>query len=394
MDSQFLPYGKQDINEDDIENVVNVLKSDFLTQGPTHTKFEKEIAKKVNSKYCVSFNSATSALHIACLSLGLGKSDIVWTSPITFVASANCARYCGADVDFVDIDKETGLMSILCLEKKLVEAQKNRKLPKIVIPVHLAGVSCNMKKIHELAKKYNFFIIEDASHALGGKYEEFSVGSCKYSDITIFSLHPVKIITSAEGGLATANSEFIADKMRSLSSHGITKDKKKFIGNSFELWRYEQQDLGYNFRLNDVSAALGLSQLKRLDKFIDKRNKIAKIYLNKLSKLPLKFLIPPDKVKSSYHLFIVQLEDEYICHYEYFFNFLRSKNIGVQLHYLPVHLQPYYQKLGFKNEMFPEAEKYSKSSMSIPIFPYIQKEDIERVVRNIEILFEEISKNK
>ena len=390
MDSHFLPYGRQDINEDDIKNVVDILKSEFLTQGPTHIKFEKAISKKVNSNHCISFNSATSALHIACLSLGLGKGDILWTSPITFVASANCARYCGADVDFVDIEKETGLMSISCLEKKLVEAQKIGKLPKIVIPVHLAGASCNMEKIHLLAKKYNFFVIEDASHALGGKFKEFFVGSCKYSQITIFSLHPVKIITSGEGGLATTNSSLLAEKMRFLSSHGITKDKEKFVGNSFEMWRYEQQNLGYNFRLNDVSAALGLSQLTRLDQFIFKRNKIANFYLDKLSNLPLKFLSPANNVKSSYHLFIVQLEDEFIVHHEYFFNFLRSKNIGVQLHYLPVHLQPYYLELGFKKEMFPEAEEYSKSSLSIPIFPSIQKEEIKRVVKSIEILFKKL----
>ena len=378
-----MPYGKHDINEEDVESVNNVLKSDFLTQGKIHKQFEDAISLKVNSKYCVSFNSATSGLHIACLALGLGKGDILWTTPTTFVASANCAIYCGANVDFVDIDSKTGLMSIELLEAKLCKASKEGKLPKIIIPVHLAGSCCDMPRIYNLSKKYGFRIIEDASHAIGGICNNSKVGACKYSDITVFSLHPVKIITSAEGGLATTNSESLSYLMRSLANHGITKDKENFVGNNLELWRYEQQRLGFNYRLSDVHAALGISQLKRLDFFIQRRNEIALAYKKELSDLPLKTLTPYDFVKSTFHLFIVQLPLGNKEFHEYIFNYLRSKRIGVQLHYLPVHLQPFYLNMGFSKGLFPNSENYAISSFSLPIFTSITNDDITRVVNEL-----------
>ncbi len=388
MNKIIVPYGRQDINDDDVNTVAKALRSDFLTQGSLHIEFEEAISTKVNSKYCVSVNSATSALHLACLALGLGEGDILWTTPITFVASANCGRYCGAKVDFVDIEERTGLISIEKLEKKLLEASKIDQLPKIVLPVHLAGASCEMSEISRLSKKYGFFIIEDASHALGGTYNQDPVGSCKFSDITVFSLHPVKIITSAEGGLATTNCPTIYEKLKCLRSHGITKDKKKFIGGSFELWRYEQHELGFNFRLSDVNSALGLSQLKRLDQFIQKRNQIAKLYIDELSSLPLNFLLPMQNVISSYHLFIVQLDNKNKEFHESFFNYLISKGIGVQLHYLPVHLQPYYSNMGFLKGQYPIAERYAISSLSLPMFPGLKKQEIQFVINQCKSFFE------
>ncbi len=383
MEKNFLPYSRQDISEQDIQSVNNVLRSEFLTQGNVYKEFENAIAAKVKSKYCISFNSATSALHIACLALGLRKGDILWTTPTTFVASANCAIYCGAEIDFVDIDLKTGLMSVELLEAKLCEASKIGKLPKIIIPVHLAGSSCDMPSINNLSKKYGFRIIEDASHAIGGVCNGFNVGSCEYSDITVFSLHPVKIITSAEGGLATTNTKSISDLMRTLSNHGITKDKNNFIGDNFESWRYEQQTLGFNYRLSDVHAALGISQLDRLDFFIKKRNDIANTYKKELANLPLNFLTPYDFVKSTYHLFIVKLNKSNKEIHENIFNYLRSKSIGVQLHYLPVHLQPFYLNMGFYKGLFPNSENYAISSFSLPIFTSITNEDIKRVVHEL-----------
>ena len=393
MEKNFLPYGKQDINDEDIKSVNKVLKSDFLTQGTVHKEFERAVSKKVDSKYCVSFNSATSGLHIACLALKLGKGDILWTTPNTFVASANCAIYCGAQIDFVDIEAHTGLMSIELLEVKLREASKVGKLPKIIIPVHLAGSSCDMPSIYNLSKEYGFRIIEDASHAIGGQCNDFKVGSCKYSDITVFSLHPVKIITSAEGGLATTNSESLYYLMRTLSNHGIIKEKHRFLGNNYELWRYEQQSLGFNYRLSDVHAALGLSQLKRLDLFVQKRNEIACTYKEKLANLPLKTLIPYSFVKSTYHLFIVQLQIVDKEFHEYIFNYLRSKGIGVQLHYLPVHLQPFYLKMGFSKGLFPNSENFAISSFSLPIFTSLSNDDITRVVNALSSALK-VNKNK
>jgi len=384
MKNKFLPYSRQLITDNDIEEVKKVLKSDFITQGPFIENFEKELAKIVNSKYGVAMNSATSALHIACMALNLRKGDYLWTSPITFVASANCARYCGANVDFVDIDKNTGLMSIEQLKIKLKEAEKLGKLPKVIVPVHLTGCSCEMREIHDLSKKYGFYIIEDASHAIGGKYNNEAVGNCKYSDITVFSFHPVKIITSGEGGIATTNNYSLSIKMRELRSHGITKDKTKFKKLSGESWVYEQQSLGFNYRMNDICAALGLSQLRRLEKIVLERNKQHNYYVKILKDLPINLLKIPDNVYSSFHLQVIQFDKKNIQNYNKIFDELRTSGIGVQLHYIPVHFQPYYQDLGFKKGDFPSAEDYSSKSISIPIFPGLNKEDQDYVKKSLE----------
>ena len=371
----FLPYSRQEIIEEDFNAVERVLKSDLLTQGPIVEEFEKELGKTVKSKHVIATNSATSALHIACLALGLSKDDYLWTSPITFVASANCARYCGAKVDFVDIDQNTGLMSIHKLEEKLEKASLEGSLPKILVPVHLTGSSCDMEAIYLLSKKYGFRILEDASHAIGGDYKNQPVGSCRFSDITVFSFHPVKIITSGEGGAATTNNKSLFIKMHELRSHGITKDKNKFKYFSDNLWCYEQQDLGFNYRISEIHAALGLSQLKRLKRIVNERNRQHLYYLKILNNLPIKLLEVPQNVYSSFHLQVIQFQKNHIFNYKKIFNSLRNSGIGVQLHYLPVHLQPYYQSLDFKEGMFPESEKYAQKSLSIPLYPGLSEED-------------------
>ena len=381
--NKFIPYGKQNVTEEDIGSVVKVLKSDFLTQGDEVPNFEKAIIKKVNSHFAVAVNSATSALHIACLALGLTKGDIVWTSPITFVASANCGRFCGAEIDFVDIDLSTALMSIPLLKKKLVEAKLKNKLPKILIVVHLTGASCDMEEIAKLSKEYNFSVIEDASHALGGRYKDSLVGSCKYSDVTVFSFHPVKIITTAEGGIATTNNFNLFKKMTEFRSHGIVRDSKEFKFLKNVPWGYEQHNLGFNYRMNDIQAALGTNQLKRLDWIIDKRNKIANRYIKKLSINNLSLLKVPNQVICSYHLAVVRLPNCNEIKYEKVFNYLRQSNIGVQLHYLPVHLHPYYRKLGFKQGDFPNSETYSKSAISIPIFPELTFKEQDFIIETL-----------
>jgi UDP-4-amino-4,6-dideoxy-N-acetyl-beta-L-altrosamine transaminase len=317
----------------------------------------------------VATNSATSALHVACLSLGLGKGDYLWTSPITFVASANCGIYCGAKVDFVDIDPKTYNLSPQALEEKLMQAEKNNKLPKVIIPVHFAGQSCDMEKIHNLSKKYGFRVIEDASHAIGGKYKNQPIGSCKYSDITIFSFHPVKIITTGEGGMALTNSSELAKKMRLLRSHGITRDKELMIKDSEGSWYYQQIDLGYNYRMTDIHAALGMSQMKRIDDFINHRHNINQYYNKKLSDLPI---VTPFQSKNSYsalHLYPIKIKYDLVKKkHKQVFDEMRARNIGVNLHYIPVHTQPYYKNMGFKQGDFPHAESYYSSAMSLPIF--------------------------
>ena len=377
-----LSYARQSISEDDIEEVVKVLKSNCITQGPKLKEFEEEIAKKVNSKYTVAVNSATSALHIACLSLNLKPGDCVWTSSISFVASANCALYCGAKVDFVDIDIETALMSIEHLESKLIEAEKNGTLPKVVIPVHLGGTSCNMQAISKLSKKYEFKIIEDASHAIGGKYQDSYVGSCEYSDITIFSFHPVKIITTAEGGMALTNNEDLAKKMEKLRGHGIVRNG--FIEESPGQWYYEQQDLGYNYRMNEIEAALGLSQLKRLDYFVKRRNELVRYYKEHLTKLDnLELLMEPSNTYSSYHLAVVRLINSTSEDHKNLFNWMRSKNVWVQLHYWPIHLQLYYKKLIGEINYLPNSEKYGVSCFSIPLHPELKDYEQEYVINRL-----------
>ncbi len=387
---KIIPYGRHKVKREDIREVVKVLKSDFLTQGPKVKEFEQNICREVNSKYGVATNSATSALHIACLSLGLSSGDILWTSPITFVASANSALYCGAKVDFVDIDINTGLMSIKALEEKLKLAKKQGLLPKIVMPVHLAGTSCDMEAIFKFSKIYDFKIIEDASHAIGGVYKENFVGSCKFSNITVFSFHPVKIITSGEGGMALTNNKDIFSKMRLFANHGITKNKNEFINGNYEDWIYEQQLLGYNFRMSDIQCALGLSQLKRLKKIVNLRNKKLSNYEKYLSPLPVSLLDIPKDTKSSVHLAIIRLNDFDAKEHRKVFHLLRKKDIGVQLHYYPVHLQPFYKNLGFAKGYLPVAEEYGRSAITIPLFPEISKSKQYKIVRELEAVLKEV----
>ncbi len=381
---QYIPYGKQTVTDDDISSVVEVLKSPFLTQGPVIKKFEDRISKKTNSKYSLSFNSATSALHIACLSLGLGKGDWLWTSPTTFVASANCGRYCGANVDFVDINPLTGLIDIEKLSLKLKYAKNINKLPKILIPVHLAGTSCNMSEIKKLSDIYGFDIIEDASHALGGKYKGKPVGCCEYSRICVFSCHPVKIITTGEGGIITTNDKNIFEKMEKLRSHGITKKKDNFLNSDPAPWHYEQQDLGFNYRITDIQCALGLSQLERLEEIVLERNSLLERYRKLLHDLPLKLMEIPKDVFSAVHLGIIRFLNYDPLIHKSIFKDLKNNGIGVQIHYIPVHLQPYYKKFGFKEGDFPNSESYAKNSFSLPLYPGISSEIQEYVVTKLK----------
>jgi UDP-4-amino-4,6-dideoxy-N-acetyl-beta-L-altrosamine transaminase len=364
-----IPYGRQDINEDDIQAVVDVLRSDFLTQGPAVPAFEKSIADYCGANYAVAVNSATSALHIACLALGIGKGDVVWTSPISFVASANCALYCGADVDFVDIDQHTYNMSVECLSEKLQQAEKLGKLPKVVIPVHLCGLPCDMGKIHALSLKYGFKIIEDASHAIGARYKNRPVGNCEFSDITVFSFHPVKIITTGEGGMAMTNDTQLAKRMQLLRSHGITRDESDMTHASEGSWYYQQSDLGYNYRMTDLQAALGLSQMQRLDEFVSRRHYIAEGYNQLLEGLPAVKPSQHEESYSAFHLYVIRLKlTEIGKTHRQVFETLRELGIGVNLHYIPVYQHPYYKKLGFESGYCLEAEKYYNQAISLPIY--------------------------
>ena len=384
-------YGRQRITEADINAVVEVLRSPFLTQGPKVETFEKAIACKVEAKYAVAVNSGTSALHIACIALGLSPGEWLWTSPISFVASANCAVYCGAKVDFVDINKETGLLNIDALKNKLKIAEKIGKLPKVLIPVHLAGCSCEMKEISLLAKKYGFKILEDASHALGGFYQGHPVGSCKYSSITIFSFHPVKMITTGEGGMATTNEENLSKIMKLLRSHGITKDAKEFEGTDLNPWTYQQKLLGYNYRISDIQCSLGYSQSQRLEEIVNFRNILRDKYCDLMENLPAKLLDIPMGVKSSVHLAIIRLNDQSEKHHRCVFESLLSYGIGVQVHYSPIHLQPFYKNMGFKEGDFPIAENYSKNAISLPLHLDLKTTDIELIVSQLSIAIENCS---
>jgi len=372
------PYSRQEINKGDIKSVVNILKSNYLTQGPTVKKFEKEICKKIGAKYAVAVNSATSALHISCLSLNLKKNDRIWTVPTTFVATANCGLYCEAKIDFVDIDPRTFNIDVDKLEKKLINSKIK---PKILVTVHLAGQPPDQERIKKLSKKYKFFILEDASHALGASRKKQKVGNCKWSDIAVFSFHPVKIITTGEGGIAVTNNKKIYEKLEILRSHGITRKKLKLKKKNLGFWYYEQQALGFNYRMSDISAALGISQLKRMSFFVKKRNQIAKRYYKLLSNLPV--VLPKiNKYNiSSFHLFIVLIDFNKVSKsYNKIFTNLRKKGIFINLHYLPIHLQPYYRKFGFKNGDYPVAEKYSKSAISLPIYPSLKLVDQKKIV--------------
>jgi UDP-4-amino-4,6-dideoxy-N-acetyl-beta-L-altrosamine transaminase len=376
-----IPYGKQDINQADISSVIDVLQSDFLTQGPQVPLFEKKLVDYCGVDYGVAVNSATSALHIACLSLGLGKGDWLWTSPNSFVASANCALYCGAKIDFVDIDIQTYNLSAIELEKKLIQAKQEDKLPKVVIPVHFAGQSCDMKKIHALSQEYGFKIIEDASHAIGGKYLEKPIGGCQYSDITVFSFHPVKIITTAEGGLATTNSKELAEKMRLFRSHGITRDKSLMTSDPDGAWCYQQVGLGFNYRMTELQAALGVSQMQRLDEFVAKRHILQERYDLILSDLSI---LKPYQDKDSYsalHLYPIQIDlNKVRKNREQIFDLLRQNGVGVNVHYIPIHTQPYYLQFGFSEGDFPNSESYYSRSISIPLFHNMAVEQQDKVV--------------
>ena len=380
-----IPYGRQQIIEEDIDAVVKVLRSDFLTQGPMVPLFEKAIATYCGVNEAVAVNSATSALHIACLALSVGKDDVVWTTPITFVATANCARYCGARVDFVDIDPDTFNISVKCLEEKLKEAKVQGVLPKVVIVVHMCGQPCEMEQIFDLGKQYGFKIIEDASHAIGSKYKEAFTGSCLYSDITVFSFHPVKHITTGEGGMALTNNVALAKKMRLLRNHGVTRDPSEMINISPGGWYYEQLELGFNYRMTDIQAALGMSQLNRIDQFIAKRRTIANKYYQAFKELPVKPQINASQSYNSYHLYVIRLKlDEIHNSCAKVFQVLRDCGIGVNVHYIPVYLQAYYQQFGFPKGYCKEAEKYYAEAISLPIYPDLSEDEQQKVVRALK----------
>jgi UDP-4-amino-4,6-dideoxy-N-acetyl-beta-L-altrosamine transaminase len=379
-----IPYGRQDITQADIDAVVGVLQSDFLTQGPMVPRFEQQVAAHVGASHALAVNSATSALHIACFALGLGPGDRLWTSPVTFVASANCGLYCGAQVDFVDIDPRTYNLCPQALERKLIEAEREGTLPKVVVPVHLCGQPCDMQAIHKLAKRYGFKVIEDASHAIGGKYQGEFIGSGKYSDITVFSFHPVKIITTAEGGMALTNDAELANKMALLRSHGITRDPQQMTHESDGPWYYQQIDLGFNYRMTELQAALGVSQMERLDQYIARRHQLAARYNDLLAALPV--TVPwqhPDSY-SGLHLYVIRLQlDKISKSHRQVFESLREQGIGVNLHYIPVHTQPYYAQMGFKPEDFPVAQDYYRGAISIPMFQTMSDEQQDQVVAAI-----------
>ena len=374
-----IPYARQDITQGDIDAVVEVLRSDFLTQGPVVPRFEQAVARYCGAQYAVAVNSATSALHLACLALGLGPGDRLWTSPITFVASANCGLYCGAEVDFVDIDPRTYNLCPLALERKLITAEREGRLPKIVIPVHLRGQPCDMQAIHALSRRFGFRIIEDASHALGSRYQGEPIGSGRYSDITVFSFHPVKIITTAEGGMALTNDAELANRMTLLRSHGITRDPAQMTHEPDGPWYYQQIAFGFNYRMTDLQAALGCSQLTRLDHYVERRNELAQRYDKFLSDLPVE--IPSDinpGNRSAFHLYVVLLGSS--ADRGSVFEKMRAEGVGVNVHYIPVHTQPYYQKLGFRAGDYPVAEAYYRRAITLPLFPTMTEADQNRVV--------------
>ena len=388
MNKKFIPYSKHSINKFDIKSVISVLKSGWLTQGPKVPLFEKKISKYVGAKYAIAVNSATSGLHLCCKALGVKKNDIVWTTSNTFISTANVALLCGAKIDFVDIDINTNNICIQKLKEKL-EKTKTKNLPKILIPVHIGGYSCDMKKISDLSKKYNFKVIEDASHALGSKYYNHKVGSCKFSEMTVFSFHPVKNITTGEGGMILTNKKILSDKVRSLRTHGINYDTTKFENKLSNLKGYYQQiDLGLNYRMSDISAALGISQLKRLKVFLKKRNLIAKYYEKELENLPLIKPIINKNYYSAFHLYIIKIntKNSFVLR-DRIFNKLLKSNFKVNIHYIPVHTHPYYKKLGFKKNQFNDSLKYYKTAISIPIFPDLRKKDQNRIIQIIKSFF-------
>tara|TARA_B100000949_G_C14254405_1_gene439770 strand:- start:91 stop:1257 length:1167 start_codon:yes stop_codon:yes gene_type:complete len=383
--NRMIPYAKQDISDEDIDSVIEVLKSDFLTQGNKVPLFEDIISERVGAKYALAANSATSCLYLSCLSLGLSKEDILWTSPITYVASANCALYCGAEVDFVDIDPLTWNISVEILEEKLKTARKIKKVPKILVLVHLAGNPCDLQKVFDLSKEYGFSIIEDASHALGSKYSGEHIGSSVYSDISVFSFHPVKNITTGEGGMILTNNQKLSEKIHLYRSHGITRDTKKMINKEEGLWYYEQLLLGFNFRMSDIHAALGISQMNSLDKFISKRNELSQIYTEELKGLPLTIQRVRKEDLSAWHIFVIRLKlSELKLSRLEIYNSLRNKGIGVNVHYIPVHLHPFYKNLGFNKGDFPNSENYYDGAITIPMFTKLKKKEIKYVIQALK----------
>ena len=376
-----IPYGRQDITQTDIDAVVGVLQSDFLTQGPMVPRFEQSVAQHVGASHALAVNSATSALHIACLALGLGPGDRLWTTPITFVASANCALYCGAEVDFVDIDPRTYNLCAQALALKLEQAEREGTLPKIVVPVHLCGQPCDMQAIHALSQRYGFKIIEDASHAIGGKYQGEFIGNSRYSDITVFSFHPVKIITTAEGGMVLTNDVELADKMALLRSHGITRDPAQMTHEADGPWYYQQIDLGFNYRMTELQAALGVTQMARLDQYVARRHQLARRYDDLLTDLPVTRPWQHADSYSGLHLYVIRLQlDQIQKTHRQVFESLRKQGIGVNLHYIPVHMQPHYERMGFAPTDFPQAQVYYQEAISIPMFQTMTDEQQDEVI--------------
>lgn len=378
-----IPYGRQDITQDDIDAVVDILTSDFLTQGPAVPAFEARLCDVTGSKYASAVNSATSALHISCLALGLGQGDRLWTVPNSFVASANCGIYCGAMVDFVDIDPVTLNICVTALETKLEQASKVGKLPKILVVVHFGGEPCDLAKIHELSGKYGFRIIEDASHAVGASYKGQPVGNCRYSDVTIFSFHPVKIVTSGEGGAVLTNCSELDQELKLLRSHGITRDPNLMQNPNNAVWYYEQIKLGFNYRMTDIHAALGTSQLSRLSEYISKRHEFAEVYDRELSGSNVQLPFRNANHISALHLYVIQVNEE---NRHTIFNSLRENGIGVNLHYIPIHTQPYYQAMGFRWGDYPNAETYSKRAISLPMYATLQQEQQHFVIESLKLL--------
>lgn len=383
-----IPYGRQDIAAADIAAVVETLQSDWLTQGPAIERFEQAVADYCGAKYAVAVCNATAALHIACLAAGLEQGDALWTSPNTFVASANCALYCGAAVDFVDIDPATYNLNVSALEQKLECANKEGRLPKVVVPVHFSGQSCDMEAIAALSRRYGFSVIEDAAHAIGGSYRDKAIGSCEFSEMAVFSFHPVKIITTGEGGMILTNRKDLYEKLQRLRSHGITRDARLMQGESDGAhdeprgsWYYQQIELGYNYRMTDIQAALGASQMTRLDEFVQRRHELAARYQDLLQGLPLTLPWQHPDTHSSFHLYVIRLQlDKLAKSHRQVFEELRGADIGVNLHYIPVHLQPYYHQLGFRSGDFPEAEKYYSEAITLPLYPGLSEADQDRVV--------------
>jgi UDP-4-amino-4,6-dideoxy-N-acetyl-beta-L-altrosamine transaminase len=371
-----IPYGRQDISEDDIRAVTEVLRSDWLTQGPAIERFEQQVAQYCGARYAVAVSNATAALHIACLAAQLKPGGVLWTSPNTFVASANCALYCGASVDFVDIDPHTCNLSVDALERKLAQAQRDGVLPDVVVPVHFAGQSCDMARIHALARDYGFTVIEDASHAIGGRYRDTAVGSCAFSDMTVFSFHPVKIVTTGEGGMVLTNSPELVERLRLLRSHGITRDPALMEGEPAGAWDYQQVTLGFNYRMTDLQAALGVSQMRRLDAFVARRQQLADRYDSLLDGLGLVLPGRDAQASSAWHLYVVRVPGERAR----VFDTLRGLGIGVNVHYIPVHTQPYYRRLGFRDGDYPAAEQYYRAAITLPLFAAMTEAQQDEVV--------------